>query len=362
MTGLTLAAIDAAGASGLKAAQLSERADPALAVSVVMVLQPVNLVAVPLSAGQVVTGASISAATILKNRLELVLIPLVIGLFIRGRYVENAATWQPELVNVANLALVIALVAGIAVNWSAIVSLFGSRALLASLAIAAVALALGFSVGMRNPATRATTGLISGLRFASLGLIIIGTQLNGDPAILGPAIVFAPVDMVVSMVVAVEIGRKGSRRRGLMAPSKMTRPWLGPSGAERPTLVRGCRGEADKVRFDAYSFGSIRIDGRSYDHDLIIEHGEIRKRKKAPSKPFRDAYGHTPLSVAEDLPWACRRLVIGTGAAGALPVMDDVKREARKRKVDLVVLPTAEAIEVLQAGIVDTNAVLHVTC
>jgi BASS family bile acid:Na+ symporter len=69
----------------------------------VIVLQLVNLVAVPLWAGQVVSGASISSAAILKNLLELVLIPLVIGLIVRGRYAENAAMWQPELVKVANL-------------------------------------------------------------------------------------------------------------------------------------------------------------------------------------------------------------------------------------------------------------------
>ena len=207
-SGLTLAAIGAAGAAGLKATQLSKRADLALAVSVVGVLQLVNLVAVPLWAGQVVSGATISAVTILKNLLELVLIPLVIGLVVRARYAENAATWQPKLVKVANLALAIALVAGIAVNWSTIVSLFGSRTMLASVVVVAIALVLGLLVGVKEPATRATTGLVSGLRFSSLGLIIIGTQLGGDPDYLGPAIVFALVDMVICMFVAIEMGRR----------------------------------------------------------------------------------------------------------------------------------------------------------
>jgi hypothetical protein len=71
------------------------------------------------------------------------------------------------------------------------------------------------------------------------------------------------------------------------------------------------------VRFTGYSFGSVRVDGITYDHDLIIDRGKIRKRKKAASKRFRGAYRHTPLSIAEDIPWRCRRLVIGTGADGA---------------------------------------------
>jgi hypothetical protein len=116
------------------------------------------------------------------------------------------------------------------------------------------------------------------------------------------------------------------------------------------------------MRFTGYSFGSVQVDGVTYDHDLIIDRGKIRKRKKAASRKYRDAYGHTPLSIAEDIPWRCRRLVIGTGAEGALPVMKEVQDEARRREVDLVVLPTAEAIGVLTDTAADTNAILHLTC
>jgi hypothetical protein len=64
---MTLAAIGAASAAGLKATQLARRADLTLAVSIVVVLQLANLVAVPLWAGAVVSGASISASSILGN-------------------------------------------------------------------------------------------------------------------------------------------------------------------------------------------------------------------------------------------------------------------------------------------------------
>ena len=56
------------------------------------------------------------------------------------------------------------------------------------------------------------------------------------------------------------------------------------------------------------------------------------------------------------------RLVIGTGATGSLPVMDEVKQEAARRRVELVMVPTEEAIRLLAAGPKDTNAILHVTC
>ena len=115
------------------------------------------------------------------------------------------------------------------------------------------------------------------------------------------------------------------------------------------------------MRFEAFTFGSIRIDGVTYDHDVVTDRGRVRKRKKKPSKKFRDEFGHTPLSLEEKIPWQCRRLVVGTGG-GALPVMDDVKREAKRRRIELLIVPTIQAIEVLERDAEETNAVLHVTC
>jgi hypothetical protein len=115
------------------------------------------------------------------------------------------------------------------------------------------------------------------------------------------------------------------------------------------------------MRVEAFSFGSIRIDGITYEHDVVIDRGGIRKRNKKPSKKFRDAFGHTPLSAEEEIPWGCERLVIGTGT-GALPIMKEVKREAKRRKIELLVLPTAKAIKALKDNPGKTNAILHVTC
>jgi hypothetical protein len=65
---------------------------------------------------------------------------------------------------------------------------------------------------------------------------------------------------------------------------------------------------------------------------------------------------------AQGVPWKCRRLVVGTGA-GALSVMKEVKAEAQRRKIKLMILPTAEAIEILKkAEPAETHAILHVTC
>jgi len=72
-------------------------------------------------------------------------------------------------------------------------------------------------------------------------------------------------------------------------------------------------------------FGEIVIKGVRFDHDVIVESGRARRRRKGPSKAYRDRFGHTPLSADEEIPWSAPTLVIGTGADGRLPVMQEVR-------------------------------------
>jgi hypothetical protein len=44
------------------------------------------------------------------------------------------------------------------------------------------------------------------------------------------------------------------------------------------------------MRFEAFCLGSIRIDGITYNHDVVIDRGKVRKRKKKPSRKFRHAF------------------------------------------------------------------------
>ncbi|MCI4674973.1 MTH938/NDUFAF3 family protein [Candidatus Mycolicibacterium alkanivorans] len=116
-----------------------------------------------------------------------------------------------------------------------------------------------------------------------------------------------------------------------------------------------------EVRF--LGFGAIEVEGRKYEHDLVIDRGAVRKRSKKPSKPYRDKFGHTPLSAAEEIPWGGTRLIVGTGAHGALPIMPEVVEEGARRNIDLVVVPTEQACRLI-SGLKprEVRAVLHVTC
>jgi hypothetical protein len=129
------------------------------------------------------------------------------------------------------------------------------------------------------------------------------------------------------------------------------------------TVLRSDDAREAAMQVLLHGFGSIEVDGLEYEHDIVIDGGEVRKRKKKPSKPYREEFGHTPVSIAEELPWGGSRLIIGTGAYGSLPIMPEVMKAADRRGVELDAVPTEEACRLI-AGLDsrDVYAVLHVTC
>jgi hypothetical protein len=109
-------------------------------------------------------------------------------------------------------------------------------------------------------------------------------------------------------------------------------------------------------------FGSVEIDGKRYDYDVVVRGGRVEKRTKKLSKHLKEKYGHTPLSLAENIPWDCKTLIIGTGKSGALPVLEEMKAEAKNRGVTLIVTKIEEACQEMEKAGGKTNAVLHLTC
>jgi len=117
------------------------------------------------------------------------------------------------------------------------------------------------------------------------------------------------------------------------------------------------------MKMKLVTFGEIDIDGQHYDHDVVVEKGQVQKRMKKLSKAYRSRFGHTPLSVEEHIPWHGKKLFIGTGAYGSLPVMPEVYAEAQRKGIEVIAKPTIEICELVkELKPADINAILHVTC
>src|SRR5215471_6212989 len=227
--GVELAVMAAAGPVGMKAAELSKRADMAMALSFTIALQVVNIVAAPLWAKQIVTGATVDPWTIVKDLLLLVLAPLVVGQVLRARHGEHAEGWKAGLEKISNMALLVAIVVGLAVNWKLFTSAIGSSVIVASVVIVIACMVLGWLAGrVGDPDAAITISMVAGMRFTPVGLIVIATVLHNDGAYLIPALIFSLVCTVIPIVAGIELGRAAKRQTAVDAPATAVAT---PSGA-----------------------------------------------------------------------------------------------------------------------------------
>jgi predicted Na+-dependent transporter len=210
--GIAIVTIAAAGPAGLKACQLAKRTDMAMAVSFVTVLLLIDMVTAPLWAEAIISGATVEPASIFVDLLVLVLIPLIVGMVLRSRHPEHASGWKVGLEKASNIALYIAMAAGIAVNWENIVSSVGSWVTVASTVIILIYVVLGWAVGIGDRQTAITVSMVSSMRFTPIGLVVIATVLNGQGEYMTPALIFALVDTVIPFLLAAEIGRYLTRK------------------------------------------------------------------------------------------------------------------------------------------------------
>src|SRR6266571_3926653 len=85
-------------------------------------------------------------------------------------------------------------------------------------------------------------------------------------------------------------------------------------------------------------------------------------RKDLPSNSAKSSATRR-FRPGKKFPWGGKRLIVGTGAHGALPVMDEVLAEAKRRDIEVIAAPTLEVCQLLEEvkkG--QAYAILHCTC
>lgn len=117
---------------------------------------------------------------------------------------------------------------------------------------------------------------------------------------------------------------------------------------------------SDPPRLGTYSFGRIEIDDQPYDSDVIVLPGGVKDN-------WWREQGHTlkPGDLSVVLDAAPEVLVIGQGAQGRMKVTDEALASLYRAGIEVVCLPTAQAVEVYnercRLGDV-VAAALHLTC
>jgi len=112
------------------------------------------------------------------------------------------------------------------------------------------------------------------------------------------------------------------------------------------------------MKIDSYRFGEIKIDGKVYDHDVILSGSKVRRwvRQESHNVLWEEAGGLLGLRP--------KVIVIGTGAVGVMNVPPEVVDRLRHRGVEVTVERTGKACEIFNKISKEKKvvAVLHLTC
>lgn len=118
------------------------------------------------------------------------------------------------------------------------------------------------------------------------------------------------------------------------------------------------------MTIDATAFGSITIDGKVYDHDVLIRlDGTVKKRKKKLSKALYGTSHILSLAEAEHCyEKGAERIIVGSGQNGMLTLSDEAAEFFKKKRCEVTLLPTPEAIRAFNHSKGKSIGLFHVTC
>lgn len=195
-----------AGAPFLPTLAKLSKSDPAFAVGGMVLLMVITVIYAPIVVPILVQGATVAPGDIASSLVVLMLIPLAIGLLIRARYEELAASWAKPVNQVSTVGLALGIVAGIVVNWSEIISSVGSWIFIGTLILLAVAYGAGYLAGFGlKGADRRVPSFATAQRNISAALVI---AVSLDSEVMVRTLVSAIVVPIVLILVAAEMGKR----------------------------------------------------------------------------------------------------------------------------------------------------------
>jgi len=206
-TGLILMAT-AAGAPFLPKLAQAAKGNLAFAVGLMVLLMVVTIIYMPIVLPLLLQGVEVNPWDIAKSLIIMMLVPLGIGLFIKARYESTAESLQPHMSQTSTVAIAILMVTGIVLNFSAIVGVIGTGAIIAILVFLVVALILGYFLGGAESGTRSVLGLGTAQRNLSAALVVAAQNFADDPNVLTMILVAGLVGLVLLMVVGGELGKR----------------------------------------------------------------------------------------------------------------------------------------------------------
>jgi hypothetical protein len=152
--------------------------------------------------------------------------------------------------------------------------------------------------------------------------------------------------------------RWGARAFGPMASERS-------SSAEAESEPRATiRNKGQAMEIESTTFGTITIDGKTYEHDVIIRlSGDVVKRNKKLSKKY---YGTSHVLSKDEAKFVfekgCEQLILGSGQMGNVHLSPEAEAYFAKKGCKVQLQPTPEAIHAFNRSHAKKIGLFHVTC
>jgi len=212
-TGLLLLSA-AAGAPFLpKLAELAH-GDVAASVALMLLLTVGSIVFLPIILPLLVPGMSASTWPILKPLLLTMLLPLCIGMAIRGSGLSWALGLRVVLGRISNVSMIVAVALLIALNFRSMVNTIGSGAIIVAALFVFILVALGYVAGGSSGPIRAVLSLGTGQRNIAAALII-ATQHSLEPSVVVMLLVTTFVGLIVLLPAAFGFAQRSAGDGGM---------------------------------------------------------------------------------------------------------------------------------------------------
>lgn len=205
------------GAPFLPKVTLIAKGNLAFSVGLMTLLIIATVIYLPIVLPLLLPGVSIDATQIALSLFGQMIVPLLIGLFVRWRWQEAADEFKKPLAQISNVSLVLLLVLMLGLNIQNVIGLFGSGALIAIVILTAVAAVSGYLLGGPGIETRGVLAMGTALPNMAAGFLIAGNSFADQPNVL---VFLAGAGLIVMGIVfpmAAELGKRAAARSPALA-------------------------------------------------------------------------------------------------------------------------------------------------
>jgi bile acid:Na+ symporter, BASS family len=197
----------AAGAPFLPKLAAIAKGNLAFAVGLMVLLMVLTVAYMPLVLPLLLEGVSVDPMKIGRSLLLLMLLPLGVGLALNARFGSIAERMRGPLNGISSLSLALLIVLLLVTNIQNVISLFGTRGILASILFLLVGCGTGWVLGGPGLGTKGVLALATAQRNIAAALVVGGKDFD-DPKVLVMIVVVAVVGLLILMPLARLLGSR----------------------------------------------------------------------------------------------------------------------------------------------------------